>query len=183
MSDNNKIQNFPHDALVKKCFSQKEAARELLDRYLPEQIKSNINLNTLKIEKESYVEDNLKHKISDLVYSMLTNDKKPCLVYTIVEHQSTPDYWIAFRLWKYTLLLLERHVTKKNKLPIVIPVVIYNGKQKYNAPTSFWQLFQNPEQAQNIMCAEYKLLNISTMTQEEIKKHSIVNLSIFYSPS
>lgn len=77
-----------------------------------------LDLTTLKVEKEAYVEDSLKSRLSDIVYSVQTkpNDvgkTDTTLVYTLVEHQSSPDYWIAFRLMKYSLLLLECHTEKK----------------------------------------------------------------------
>lgn len=127
------------DALFKKVFSQKMGAMEFLEAYLLQEMKEKVDISKIKVEKESFVEDNLKRRLSDVIYSVpyKNNQNHEILIYTLLEHQSTSDKWIALRLWKYILLLYERYQEKNNKLPIVIPFVIYNGKKKYSAPRSF----------------------------------------------
>ncbi|MGV2432567.1 MAG UNVERIFIED_CONTAM: Rpn family recombination-promoting nuclease/putative transposase [Rickettsiaceae bacterium] len=95
---------------------------EFLDAYLPLTIKEKVDLSKAKVEKESYVEDNLKKRLSDIVYSVpykqsSKDHQDKIFIYTLVEHQSTPDKWIAFRLLKYMILLMERHKAKNEKLP------------------------------------------------------------------
>ena len=70
------------------------AAKELLSQYLLAEFKDFINLDTLKIEKESFIEDNLKTKFSDIVYSAKTSDatQEKALIYCLLEHQSSSDY-------------------------------------------------------------------------------------------
>ncbi|EER20908.1 transposase (plasmid) [Rickettsia endosymbiont of Ixodes scapularis] len=133
-----------HDELFKKVMSEPVAAREFLEHYLPVSFKNKIRLNSVKIEKESFVTDSLQKRLSDVVYSVslkknnikdsttesANNDK--AYVYVLIEHQSSSDYWIAFRLLQYMLLLCERHkdVNKKNntkqekgnKLPLICPI-------------------------------------------------------------
>ncbi|KJV70551.1 transposase, YhgA-like family protein [Orientia tsutsugamushi str. UT76] len=36
-----------------------------------------------------------------------------CFYLYLIEAQSTVDYWTALRLWRYTLLLCERHKKEK----------------------------------------------------------------------
>ena len=128
-----------------------------------------IDLNTLKIEKESFVEDNLKRQLSDLVYSVQTHDNSSAFVYVLVEAQSSPDYWLAFRLWKYMLLLCERHKKEEDKLPLIAPLVFYNGTEVYKAPLNLWELFNNPKLAQSLIVNNYQLVNLQAMTDDEIK--------------
>ncbi|MDN5247418.1 MAG: Rpn family recombination-promoting nuclease/putative transposase [Candidatus Cardinium sp.] len=59
-----------HDGLAKKILSDPIAAQEFLSHYLPESCKSLLDLDTIKIEKESFVEEDLKQKFSDLVFSI-----------------------------------------------------------------------------------------------------------------
>ena len=162
-----------HDSLVKKAMESPVAAMELLEEYLPQDMQDFLNLSTLKIEKESYVDESLKKKFSDVVYSVKTRNHEQALVYTLIEHQATSDYWLAFRIFQYTLLLLERHKKKKDKLPIVIPLVIYNGKKKYDAPLNIWQLFTHPEIAKKALSSDYKLIDLQAMSDDDInyEKH------------
>ncbi|CEO17776.1 hypothetical protein RMONA_07120 [Rickettsia monacensis] len=162
-----------HDALVKNILTEKIAAQEFLEHYLPSDFKDLIDLREITVEKESFIEDDLKRKYSDIIYSVKTRDQKEAFVYVLIEAQSTCDYWIALRLWKYMLLLCERHMTNKEKLPLICPLLIYNGYEVYSAPRNFWELFTKPEQAKKLMMKDYQLVDLQSQSDDEIakKKH------------
>ena len=170
------------DALFKSVLEDKIAATEFLDAYLPDNVKNMLDLSTISIERESYVEDDLKRRLSDIVYSIKYKDdpKEKAFVFCLAEHQSTPDYWIALRLWKYMLLLCERHKKKKDKLPLVVPLVLYNGKTEYTAPKSFWELFNNPDMAKSIMSDNYQLIDLQSMSDDEIKSKPHLGMFNFF---
>ena len=191
-----------HDELFKKVMSEPVAAREFLEHYLPVTFKNKINLSSVKIEKESFVTEDLRRRLSDVVYSVslkqnidgknstdttesANNDK--AYVYVLIEHQSSSDYWIAFRLWQYMLLLCERHKdanknnqpksnatsAKYNKLPLICPIVVYANDKSYNAPRSFWELFEDGRTAKELMGDEYLLVDLQKQSDNDIeqKKH------------
>ncbi|WP_103896961.1 Rpn family recombination-promoting nuclease/putative transposase [Rickettsia fournieri] len=166
-----------HDTLVKKILTEKIAAQEFLEHYLPSDFKDLIDLTEITVEKESFVEDDLKRKYSDIIYSVKTKDtgqdRKQAFVYVLIEAQSSCDYWIALRLWKYMLLLCERHANNKDKLPLICPLLIYNGSEIYNAPKNLWELFEVPKQAQKLMIEDYRLVDLQNQSDDEIvkKKH------------
>ena len=64
----------------------------------------------------------------------------------------------------------------KFKLPIIFPLVMYNGKIKYNAPTNIWQLFENPQLAQDIMANDYHLIDLHSMSDENIDNQKYINM-------
>ena len=86
------------------------AAREFLEFYLPLDFKDLVDLTKIRVEKESFVEDDLKRRLSDIIYAVKTKDNEEDFVYVLIESKSIPDYWISLRLWKYMLLLSERHM-------------------------------------------------------------------------
>ena len=47
---------------------------------------------------------------------------------------------------------------------------MYAGKKKYNAPKSFWNLFDNPALAKESMGDEYKLIDLERVPNEEIRQ-------------
>ena len=179
-----------HDELFKKVMSEPVAAREFLEYYLPMSFKNKINLDSIKIEKESFVTEDLRKRLSDVIYSVslkksnikdstadnIANEK--AYVYVLIEHQSGSDYWIAFRLWQYMLLLCERYkdtnknnVTKdKNKLPLICPIVVYANDKPYNAPRSFWELFEDSKTAKEMMGDKYLLVDLQKQSDDEIEK-------------
>jgi predicted transposase/invertase (TIGR01784 family) len=73
-----------HDALVKHLLGKQVAAVEFLEHYLPADFKALINLSTIKLEKESFVEEPLKRQLSDLVYSVKTKDNEDAFVYVLL---------------------------------------------------------------------------------------------------
>ena len=163
----------PHDALAKKVLENPVAAREFLEEYLPAEFKEYIDIATLKVEKESHVEESLKRRLSDVVYSVSTKNQDKAFIYCLCEHQSSSDHWIALRLWKYSLLLLERHKKKKDKLPLILPLVLYNGKDKYTAPRNIWELFSNSALAKKALVEDHRLIDLQAMSDDDIdyEKH------------
>ncbi|MDD9140213.1 MAG: Rpn family recombination-promoting nuclease/putative transposase, partial [Candidatus Cardinium sp.] len=71
------------------------AAQEFLEHYLPADFKALVDLSQITIEKESFVEDNLKRKLTDLIYSVKTNNQEKAFVYVLIEAQVIPDHWMA----------------------------------------------------------------------------------------
>jgi predicted transposase YdaD len=80
---------------------------------------------------------------------------------------------MAFRLWKYTLLLAERHLEDEGKLPLIFPLVVYAGKAEYTATRNLWSLFEYPDLAKNILIEDHALVDLQAMSDDEIaqKKH------------
>ena len=174
-----KKKNTPHDGLIKKVMENPIAAREFLEEYLPESFKTRIDLSTVKIEKESFVEKNLKKQLSDIILSVKTKNNQKAFVYCLIEAQVTPDYWIAFRLFKYILLLCERHIKDKDKLPLICPLVFYHGSKKYDAPLNLWDLFDHPKEAKSLLGSNYQLVDLQAMSDDEINYDKHLSIILY----
>jgi len=70
-----KIQN-SHDKFFKETFSNIEIAKDFLNNYLSENIMKVIDLDTLKPEKDSFINEELKETFSDMLYSVIINERK-----------------------------------------------------------------------------------------------------------
>ncbi|GFR17950.1 transposase [Trichonephila clavata] len=153
--------------------SNEIAAKEFLEYYLQSAFKDKIDSSKITIEKESYIEETLQEKFSDIVYSVKTKSDDSAFIYILLDHQSTVDYWMALRLWRYALLLCERHKKNKDKLPLIYSMIMYNGREVYNAPRNLWDLFIDPVQAKELMVSDYQLVDLQSMSDDEIvqKKH------------
>ena len=178
-ADTDSIKNTPHDSLVKKVMENPIAAQEFLDQFLPVDFKNNLNLSTVQVEKETFVEKNLKKQLSDIVLSVQTKNNKKAFIYTLIESQSSPDYWISFRLWKYMLLLCERHKQKKNKLPLICPLVLYHGSRAYDAPLNFWELFNDAPLAKSLMSHNYQLVDLYAMSDDKINYDKHLSIILY----
>jgi len=61
----------PHDRLFKETWSRRENAQIFLRNFLPDYLLSSIDLDSLEICKDSFVEEDLKEYFSDLLYKSL----------------------------------------------------------------------------------------------------------------
>jgi predicted transposase/invertase (TIGR01784 family) len=68
--------NNPHDAFFKYTFGDKEITKDFIKYYLPKQVSKELDLETLKEEKGSYIDEQLKGLYSDLLFKIKDKDKK-----------------------------------------------------------------------------------------------------------
>ncbi|WP_429620205.1 Rpn family recombination-promoting nuclease/putative transposase [Serratia sp. 2723] len=139
----------PHDATFRQFLTQPEVARDFMELHLPAELRAICDLNTLKLESGSFVEDNLRQYFSDVLYSLKTTAGDDGYVHVLIEHQSTPDQHMAFRLIRYAVAAMQRHLEAGHKkLPLVIPMLFYTGKRSpYPYSTRWLDEFANPELA------------------------------------
>ena len=150
---NQKSNKNSHDIFVKKAMSDKNVAREFFETNLPQDILSQVDLSTLKQEKENYFDNTLGNGIVDLIYSVNFGLDKGYLI-ALVEHQSTQDYKMPLRIMKYVLRICDDYLKKNkgDKIPLIYPIIFYSGQKKYTAPLSLWSLFSNSERAKELLC-------------------------------
>ncbi len=91
----------PHDALVKATFSQPEHAAGILRHALPPALVARLAFPTLALRPGSYVDEALRERHSDLLFTVETLGGAPVLVYLLFEHQSSVDALMAYRLLRY----------------------------------------------------------------------------------
>ena len=61
--------NSPHDAVFKHLLSHRATARDFLDIHLPAPLRALCNLNTLRLESGSFIDDELRASHSAAVLS------------------------------------------------------------------------------------------------------------------
>ena len=119
----------PHDAVFKQFLCHPETARDFLAIHLPETLRALCNLQTLKLESSSFIEPGLRARYSDVLWSLQTTEGEG-YIYVVIEHQSSPDPHMAFRLLRYALSAMQRHLDAGHPtLPLVIPMLFYHGTQ------------------------------------------------------
>lgn len=180
MDTKDKILN-PHDKLFKEFFSKEKDAREFLYHYLPNNIKNIIDLTTLSISKDSFIEKELHEYFSDILYKVEIKDQ-PAWVYLLFEHKSYPDTFVAFQLLKYMVKIWELLLNQKQihkALPVIIPLVIYHGKEKWRADTNLSHLFSPQDTALSsyIPNFDYILHDVSHLSDDKMK--GAVTLRVF----
>ncbi|WP_243575289.1 Rpn family recombination-promoting nuclease/putative transposase, partial [Candidatus Cardinium sp. cByotN1] len=64
----------------------------------------------------------------------------------------------------------------KEKLPLIIPILLYHGSRPFNAPKNLWTLFSDPKLAKQLMGGDYKLVDLQSMSDDDIKQKKYVGM-------
>ncbi|CAK8743491.1 ISNCY family transposase ISRor2 [Sodalis praecaptivus] len=166
-----------HDALFKKFLGDITVARDFLEIHLPPHLRERCDFSTLAMESGSFIEDDLRTRCSDMLYSVQTNAGKG-YIYTLIEHQSRPEKLMAFRLLRYAVAAMQRHLEQGNdQLPVVIPLLFYHGTTSpYPYSTQWLDCFAEPELAESVYRQAFPLVDITAMPDDEILSHRRVAL-------
>jgi len=165
----------PHDKFFKETLGNISVAQEFIYHYLPDEILGIIELETLHLQKDSFVAEDLKEYFSDLLFSTTMNGEEGFL-YFLFEHKSYADKNISFQLLTYMIEIWESkwHKEEYKELPFIIPVVIYHGREKWNIAKSFADQLIGyhalPKNIQKyILNFEYLFYDFSLNGKEELK--------------
>ncbi|EPF9375843.1 Rpn family recombination-promoting nuclease/putative transposase [Vibrio parahaemolyticus] len=166
-----------HDCLFKSFLTVPETAKDFLNVHLPEHIKQICNLDTLQLQSGSFLEEELVPYYSDVLYSMET-DSGVGYVYALIEHQSSPDKHMGFRLMRYAIAAMKQHLDAGNDtLPLVVPLLFYHGRTSpYPYSTNWLDEFENPEIAKALYSQDFPLVDVTVMPDDEIIQHKRVAL-------
>lgn len=162
----------PHDATFRQFLTQPEIARDFMELHLPAELRAICDLSTLKLESGSFVEDDLRQYFSDVLYSLDTIEGEG-YVHVLIEHQSSPDKHMAFRLIRYAVAAMQRHLEAGHtKLPLVIPVLFYVGKRSpYPYSTRWLDEFDDPELAHKLYSGAFPLVDVTVIPDDDIMEH------------
>jgi predicted transposase/invertase (TIGR01784 family) len=160
-----------HDRFLRSVFTNPQVVREFFEATLPENIKSIIDLNSIEPQKGSFVTDELKLQVTDILFSAKFNNQDGFL-YTLIEHSSRPDKFLPYRMLKYMTSIIDNHLkkTSETKLPLVYPIILHQGQKPYACSTDLFDLFEeNKEIARQIMTNPVQLFDLATASDEDLK--------------
>lgn len=162
----------PHDLVFKAFLSHMETARDFIALHLPPTLLTLCDLQTLQLESGSFIEDDLHPYFSDMLYSLNT----VCgagYIHVLIEHQSSPDKHMAFRLMRYAIAAMQRHLEAGHKsLPLVIPILFYQGrKSPYPYSLNWLDNFTDPLLAERVYSQPFPLVDITVIPDDEIMRH------------
>ena len=160
--------NNKHDKAFRDLLSIKEEALNLINKALkPEkEIKEEIELYNSR-----FITNRYKDRESDIIYKVKNKN-----IFFLIEHQSTIDYSIAYRMMEYSieimrLLIQEKENKRKTyKYPLIIPIVIYTGDKKWDAELSMKELREKIEWYEEQ--EKISLVDINKYTKEELLKEN-----------
>ena len=132
----------PHASLFLKVFSRRKLATQHLRGVLPPALVAALDWRTLRVESGHYVDDALTWSASDLLYSVKLGGER-LLVYVLLEHQSSSDSHMVFRVLRYMVRVWEKlladHPDAK-ALPVIVPVLLSHAEGGWKAAVTMHEL-------------------------------------------
>lgn len=167
-----------HDGFFRNAFDQ-TVAESFIKEYLPPEITKNLDFSTLTISKDTYVDKKLARCYSDVLYQIRFNSD-PAYLYFLFEHKSWEPDFPALQLLKNMAHIWETHVENHKgiqKLPAIIPLLIYHGEQPWKVDTSFISFFDIPTTLRKYIPAfNFEVFDVSHMPEQDIR--GVVELRI-----
>ncbi len=130
-----------HDAAYKGLFSHRPMVEDLLRGFVARGWSDELDFETLEKLPADYVSDDFRQRHGDSVWRLCLQGQGEAWLYLLVmlEFQSTVDPFMAVRVLVYTGLLYQDLIRRgafdeAGRLPPVLPVVLYNGPERWTAP-------------------------------------------------
>ena len=188
----------PHDRLFKNAMSDPRVASEFFGEHLPALVRAAIDLSSLALSPNSYVDEALRESSSDLLYKAQIHGQS-AYVYLLCEHQSTVDTLMPLRLWQYMGRIWAEHLKQspgtqdptqikpERPLPLIIPLVFYNGPTAYIGARHMRALINAPEALIDLMYEPFHLIDAHEIPDETLRAQKIPSwlstlFLTFYSP-
>ena len=165
-----RVEQFP-DRSAKWLLENTENLRGLLE-IIASDIVECLDFSKVEIKRTTFIPDNLREQEADLVYLLPFRDRdttgaaSEVLVYILLEHQSTVDRTMGFRLLFYMCQIwdsqrrefMAKNLSKREwRFQPIIPIIFYTGDQKWETFPSLETLMDLPE-ALNRFVPEFDVL-------------------------
>ena len=132
------------DPNYKRLFSFPRMVEDLLRAFLPAEVLAELDFSTLDKLPAEYVSDELLQRHGDCVWRIHRRGQWLYLL-VLLEFQSTDEPRMALRILTYTSLLYQELVRNdaldaRERLPAVLPVVLYTGEARWRAAVEVGEL-------------------------------------------
>ena len=171
-----------HDRTFRSSMSIPEVSKEFFETHLSDDLKSWVLLDTLKYEPTSFVDDELKESICDLVYRVRTTTDNDLYLTILVEHQSKPLKDMSIKVLRYQLNIIEHAYKEHGKddekpLPLMATMVFYHGKTAYPYSTDIRDMVKAPrDKIDALWFQPFRLIDTSTIPDEHLLAQAYLGL-------
>ncbi len=154
-----------HDKTYRKCLGSKRNVAYIINKALKP--KKQIKEEELEKYSNRYITEQLLDKETDIVYKLKQKE-----IYFLIEHQSKIDYSMPYRIEEYKIEIMKSAIdlrkvkTKNYKIPVVIPIVIYTGKEKWKVGLELNNIYDR--RLEHINMLQYNLIDINNYTKEDL---------------
>jgi len=174
-----------HDPGYKLLFSEPRMVEDLLRGFVNEDWVGQLDFSTLEKVNPHFVSEELLRREDDVIWRVRFKGRGWLYIYLLLEFQSSPDPWMPLRIMVYVGLLwqdLIKQLAVKpgERLPPVVPVVLYNGESSWNVPVELEELVTEVEGLQAyVPRCRYLLLEERELRLEEAESARNLAAALF----
>ena len=161
-----------HDTWARAILMHKKEASIFINLALRLKDKNKIIPEKLESQDNRFITKSFYNKETDIVYKLKNKN-----AYILIEHQSTVDKNMAKRIIEYIVEIIrkdEKDSYTKNtnyKLPLVIPIVLYTGKEKWTAKQSIIEIQEKLDGYDNKGFGEYIIVDTNKYSKEKLLRN------------
>ncbi|MDQ1326783.1 MAG: hypothetical protein QG641_63 [Candidatus Poribacteria bacterium] len=145
-----------------------------------------IDYSRLKRINKTFISDDLQKHEADMIFTAPFSDKaednpKEIILYILIEHQSSVDPEMAFRVLSYMVGIWEtqRREWINSNVPIhqrkfrpILPIVFYTGSRDWDSPLDMRQLVELPASLERfIIQPDILFLNLKATEPNSLVEH------------
>lgn len=157
----------PHNNFFQTVFSHQGIMEDLISQLLPD-LAQFLHLETLKLDKTSYIDEDLQDTYSDIVYDCELKNGHHSKIALLFEHKSYQPKHPKFQLLDYMRGSYRLNIQNKEPLALV-PIIFYHGKTawKYKRMADY---FKNLPEGMEVYLPDFKyeLIDLTQYSDEFI---------------
>ena len=168
-----------HDKGYKELLSKKRNFMKFLRHFVKSEWVKLVDEESLHLCDKGFVDSFFKELESDLIYSAKI-ENRDVYFYILTELQSTIDLTMPFRIFKYISAILMREFDNTPederkrmnfRLPAVVPIVFYNGEDKWFITRNFKDYLQDGDMFEGVIDFQYTLVDINLLDRKYLLKN------------
>ena len=172
---------YTYEKILGKILKQKEEVVNIINEY----IKPKDKITKENLDKYEIVSKKFKLKSSEIIYKLKNKE-----MFFLIEHQSKIDTNMPYKILNSCVDIIqewkkEKEMTKIKEYPLIVPIVIYTGKEKWNIQENIKEKqmkYVNVEKYR--IDLKYNLIDINKISISKLEKDkSIFSNMIMYKKS
>lgn len=159
-----------HDKIFRQVLEDKKEVVSFINKTLNlEHRKEELKEQDIEKYNENFITNSFQYAQTDIVYRKKGED-----IFFLIEHQSTVDYSMPYRILMYSIEIMKSIIDEKQlkkkayKLPMVYPIIIYTGNKKWNVERYIEARQQKIPGCEPVRFYEYNVVDIHEYSENEL---------------
>lgn len=182
--------NKPHDKGYKRDLRNPKEFLHFLKKYVKADWTKGLAASQLRLCDKELIGKDYEGKEADLIYEIALDREEKIYVFILQELQSSVDHTMIFRIVMYIMDVLSHYFLSVPKgereqagfrLPAVVPIVFYNGVDRWTAVRDFREYQTAGERfGEYVLGLRYHLVDLNEIEEDYILATNTVIDNIMY---